>query len=129
MPVSRGAVISMVAALLVANGGCGSQTGLPVQGTVTFQGNPATAELSFEQLNTDGKPQGRAITTSADDRGRFAAQLPSTENTRVKIVVRITAPSDTSLPAGFDAAPLGPKTVQLERNLSHNQTLTLALTQ
>lgn len=119
----------MVAALLVVLSGCGSQGGLTVQGVVTFQGQPASAELSIEQLNTEGKPQGRAITAIADDRGRFTAQLSSAENTRVRLVVRVTQPpSDTALPAGFDGSPLGPKTVQLERDLSSGKPHTLAIT-
>lgn len=119
----------MIAALLIVLSGCGSQGGLTVQGIVTFQGQPASAELSIEQLNTEGKPQGRAITASANERGCFAAQLSSAENTRVRLVVRVTqSPSDTALPAGFDGSPLGPKTVQLERDLSSGKPLTLAIT-
>lgn len=129
MRLSRYSTLSMVLAVLVVSSGCGSQSGLAVRGLVTFQGRPVTAELSFEQLTADGKPQGRAVSANADGRGRFNAQLASTEHSRVRIVVRVTAATETALPAGFDGAPLGPKTVQLERDLSANQSLIFVLTQ
>lgn len=129
MRLSRYSIASMVLAGLSVSSGCGAQSGLAVHGVITFHGRPVTAELSFEQLNAEGKPQGRAVSANADGRGRFTAQLASAEHTRVRIVVRVTAATETALPAGFDGAPLGPKTVQLERDLSANQSLIFALTQ
>lgn len=90
--------------LLLALSGCGKKDGslAEVQGDVTFCGQPAVAEISFELLNTAGKAVGRASTATSDESGRFRLMLdesqPGAKIGRHRVVVRVQrlAPSSAA---------------------------------
>lgn len=87
--------------LLLALSGCGKKDGslAEVRGDVTFCGQPAVAEISFELLNTAGKAVGRASTATSDESGRFRLMLDESQpgakigRNRVAIRVQRLAPS------------------------------------
>ena len=87
--------------LLLALSGCGKKDNslAEVRGDITFCGQPAVAEISFELLNTAGKGVGRASTATSDESGRFRLMLDETQpgakigRHRVAIRVQRLAPS------------------------------------
>lgn len=87
--------------LLLALSGCGKNDSslAEVRGDVTFCGQPAVAEISFELLNAAGKAVGRASTATSDESGRFRLMLDESQpgakigRNRVAIRVQRMAPS------------------------------------
>lgn len=81
--------------LALALSGCGKKdTSLAeVWGDVTFCGQPAVAEISFELLNTAGKAVGRASTATSDESGRFRLMLdesqPGARIGRHRVAIRV----------------------------------------
>lgn len=97
----RGALLGL---LLLALSGCGKKDGslAEVRGDITFCGQPAVAEISFELLNTAGKGVGRASTATSDESGQFRLMLDESQpgakigRNRVAIRVQRLAPSRTT---------------------------------
>ena len=94
--------------------GCGKKDSslAEVCGDVTFCGQPAVAEISFELLNTAGKAVGRASTGTSDESGRFRLMLDESQpgakigRNRVAIRVQRIAPT-TETGATSDASQEG----------------------
>ena len=116
---------------LVALIGCGSGAGLSVPGRLMFQGVATAGEMSFEPLDSNGKPNGRAVTVNSDRDGRFTAFLPTTGGTQshYRIVLRVSLPSDDNMPAAFRTTGAAIKTVTLDRQLADGRSLNLLVTQ
>ena len=116
---------------LVALAGCGSGAGISVPGRLMFQGAATAGEMSFEPLDANGKPNGRAVTVNADRDGRFTALLPATGDaeSRYRIVLRVSPPSDDQMPTAFRTTGDSIKTVTLDRLLADGKPLSLLVTQ
>ena len=96
--------VSRFSLLLAVLSGCGQKDAslAEVRGDITFCGQPAVAEVSFELLNTAGKAVGRASTATSDESGRFRLMLDESQpgakigRHRVAIRVQRLAPSSAA---------------------------------
>ena len=112
--------------------GCGSSESFSVSGTVQLDGRPVSAELLLEPLTKAGKRQGQSVTAVTNGDGHFDAVLPVFPGDSASISCRISARiprSSQAVSSAFDYEALPDKVVELRRELSPDQKLTLLFTQ
>ncbi len=129
--VRRESVLICVALAATAVG-CGSSESFSVSGTVQLDGHPVSAELLFEPLTKAGKRQGQSVTAVTNDDGHFDAVLPVSPGDSASISCRISARvprSSQAVSSAFDYEALPDKVVEMRRELSSDQKLTLLFTQ
>lgn len=119
-------------ALAVVAAGCGSSESFSVSGIIQLDGRPVIAELLFEPLTEAGKRQGQSVTAVTKGDGRFEAVLPLSAEDSASMSCRISARiprSSQAVSSAFDYEALPDKVVELRRELSPDQKLTLLITQ
>ena len=124
------ALLYVVLAVIVA--GCGSSESFSVSGTIQLDGRPVIDELLFEPLTEAGKRQGQSVTAVTKSDGRFDAALPVSPGDSASISCRISARiprSSQAVSSAFDYEALPDKVVELRRELSPAENLTLLITQ
>ena len=120
-------------ALLLLGAGCSTQSdAINVSGQVSLDGISTPAEVLIEPLPQEDRTTLSPVTTFAGSDGSFAVSMageaPSTGPIPCRVVIRVSTPLNSDVPASLNEQAPPDRVVTLHRDLRDGQTLSLLLT-